>query len=128
MSKNLEINFVQGEKVCISPLGDVTGLDGRFYKIDSPTVLASVRTHIPLFTNHDSYREAAGWFNKDTLEARTDGIYASLDLTPLGKTLVTNKSYRYLSPTYYVDDLRNVTEIESVGLVNLPNLLFKELN
>ena len=26
MSKNLELNFVQGEKVCISPLGDVTVL------------------------------------------------------------------------------------------------------
>lgn len=128
MSKFLELNFVQGEKVCISPLGDVTGVDGRFYKINSNTVLSAIRTHIPLFVNHDDYREAAGWFNKDTLEARADGIYASLELTPLGQTLVTNKSYRYLSPTYYVDDQRNVTEIESVGLVNLPNLLFKELN
>lgn len=128
MSKQLELNFVQGEKVCISPLGDVTGADGRFYKIDATSVMASIRTHIPLFVNHDSYREAAGWFNKDTIEARTDGIYASLELTPLGQTLVADKSYRYLSPTYYVDDMRNVTEIESVGLVNLPNLLFKELN
>jgi phage I-like protein len=128
MPKNLELNFIQGEKVCISPLGDVSGVDGRFYRISAATVFKAMRTHIPLFVNHDDYREAAGWFNKDTLEARADGIYASLELTPLGQTLVTNKSYRYLSPTYYVDDMRNVTEIESVGLVNLPNLLFKELN
>ena len=94
--------------------------------------MASIRTHIPLFVNHDIYRGAAGWFNKDTI-TRTDGIYAGLELTPLGQTLVADKSYRYLSPTYYVDDMRNVTEIESVGLVNgstycLKSLTRRELN
>jgi len=126
--RRIEINFKQGEKLCISPLGEVTGLDGRFYKIDAAAIQSSMRTHIPLFENHRDYNQAIGWFDKNSLEVRADGLYASLELNKVGQEMFDNKFYRYLSPTYYVNEDRSVSELASVGLVNQPNLLFTEAN
>lgn len=126
--KRLEFNFVQGEKLCISPIGDVTGLDGRFYKVDIAAIQANLKTHIPLFENHRDWDRAVGWFDKNSLEVRADGIYASLNLNKDGQALFDNQYYRYLSPTYYVNEDRSVSELVSVGLVNQPNLLFTEAN
>jgi phage I-like protein len=126
--RRIEFNFKQGEKLCISPLGDVTGLDGRFYKVDASAIQASLNTHIPLFENHRDYDKAIGWFSKDSLEVRADGLYASLELNKIGQELFDNRYYRYLSPTYYVNEDRSVSELVSIGLVNQPNLLFTEAN
>ncbi|MCW1604922.1 phage protease, partial [Campylobacter jejuni] len=68
------------------------------------------------------------WFDRNSLELREDGIYASLELTPKGKELVENKAFRYLSPEYYVDDDKNVIHLDAMGLVNQPNLLNRALN
>lgn len=123
----MEFNFKEGDKVMISPIGsDVVGEDGRSFSI-SPDIIKDLKTHIPLDENHN-YGRAVGWFSKDSLEVREDGIYASLELNNEGKSLVENKAYRYLSPVYIMADNRVVVGIDSVGLVNTPNLLFKELN
>lgn len=122
-----ELNFKQGEKVCVSPVGEVVGADGRTFSIDGEFVISAIQTHIPLYENHWE-GPAVGWFDKDTLELREDGIYANLELNEAGKAFVEGKSYRYLSPTYWMGDHRTVVGIDSVGLVNTPNLLFKELN
>jgi len=126
--RTVELNFVQGEKVCITPIGETEGVDGRLYRIDPVKMIANIRQHIPLFENHKDWDKAIGWFSKESLEIRPDGIYASLELNQEGQALIDNKSFRYLSPTYWVQDNREVTELVSVGLVNQPNLLFKELN
>ncbi len=126
----LELNFKEGEKVKVSPVGDVIGYDGRSFRIDGEMVLASIERnglHIVLDENH-SFAEAAAWFLKDSFEVRADGIYASIEWTPKGKSLSENKSYRYLSPVFDMGDNRSVIGLDSVGLVNRPNLLNNEIN
>jgi len=126
----LELNFKDGEKVKVSPVGDVIGYDGRSFRIDGEMVLTSIERnglHIVLDENH-SFGEALAWFQKDSFEVRDDGIYASIEWTPKGKTLAENRSYRYLSPVFDMGDNRTVIGLDSVGLVNRPNLLNQEIN
>jgi len=126
----LELNFKQDELVKISPVGEVTGFDGRVFKINGEALIAVISqndVHIPLDENHD-FGEALGWFPKDSFELKEDGVYAKLELNTKGEELVGNKSYRYLSPVYEMGTGANVVGLDSVGLVNRPNLLNKELN
>ena len=126
----LELNFKEGEKVKVSPVGDVIGYDGRSFRIDGEIVLSAISRnglHIVLDENH-SFGEALAWFAKDSFEVREDGLYASIEWTPKGKTFSENKSYRYLSPVFDMGDNRTVIGLDSVGLVNRPNLLNQEIN
>jgi len=126
----LELNFKEGDKVKVSPVGDVIGLDGRSFRIDGEVLLASIERnglHVVMDENH-SFGEALAWLAKDSFEAREDGLYASIEWTPKGKTFSENKSYRYLSPVFDMGDNRTVIGLDSVGLVNRPNLLNQEIN
>lgn len=125
----LALNFKDNEPIKVSPIGEIVGLDGRGFKIDAKALLHSIQSnnlHIPLDENH-SFGGAVGWFDKDSFEIREDGIYAKLELNKTGKTLIEDKVYRYLSPVYDVNG-RNVTALDSVGLVNRPNLLNNTIN
>lgn len=126
----LECNIKDGEKTKLSPVGDVIGVDGRSFRIDGDMVLSSLQKNgldICLDENH-SFAEAVGWFDKDSFEVKEDGIYAALSLTPKGKLLAENKSYRYLSPVYDMGEGRVVVGLDSVGFVNRPNLLNNAIN
>ncbi len=130
LGKLLELNYKKDEKVKISPIGRVVGLDGREFKIDADFVINSIvknDVHIPLDENH-SFAEAIGWFDKNSFENRVDGIYAFLEFNEKGKELSANKTYRYLSPVYEMGQNGKVIGIDSVGFVNRPNLLNKEIN
>lgn len=130
LKNGLKLNFKQGEKVKVSPVGEVIGLDGRGFIIDGEKLVADVIANeldIVLDANHD-FDKALGWFAYDSFEARDDGIYASLEFTPEGETMNTNKAYRYLSPVYVMAKDRIVAGLDSVGFVNRPNLLNNSLN
>ena len=131
----LELNSLQDGKIKISPAGQqVMGYDGRVFNIDASFVVANTKSqNVDILLDKDHYDgEAMGWFDVNSLEARDDGIYASLEFTEVGKGLVDKKLYRYLSPAYEVNyrdnGVREVVRIASVGLVNRPNLLNKALN
>jgi len=133
----VELNFKEGEKVNISPVGEVVGVDGRNYNIDGETVIKNTQeTNVDLVldVNHGYAKEgesAAGWFDVNSLELRSDGIYASLNTTEIGKEHIDKRFYRYLSPAYIMDRNKNdrsVLSLDSVGLVNKPNVLDKALN
>lgn len=138
LQKPIELNFRQGEKVLVSPVGEVVGFDGRVFKIDGEAVVANTKANmvdLPFEINHGwdtAYGgKASGWFDYNSLEAREDGIYASLELNDLGKELVEGKYYRYVSPAFIMDrnkDDRSVLSLDSIGLVNTPNLVNKALN
>ena len=119
-------------KVKISPVGKATGIDGRVFNIDGNQVLERLiqnKLELALNVNHgwsSNHDEAVGWF-KD-FELKKDGIYATLELNEAGKELVTAKKYKYLSPEFFVGDMREVNLIVGIGLVNKPNLLNKSLN
>lgn len=123
------------DKLKISPIGKVTGIDGRFFDIDAQKVLEqtqSLELEIVLNVAHGYSAkygdDAAGWFKFKDLEVREDGIYAALELNELGKELIESKKYKYLSPEYFVDNKGGVEIIVGVGLVNQPNLLNESLN
>ncbi|PZT47236.1 hypothetical protein B6S12_10145 [Helicobacter valdiviensis] len=127
----LELNAQKlQEKVKISPIGSVKGIDGREFKIDGAKLIKIIQDNgidLALNLNHQG-GEAYGWFDCNSLELREDGIYASLELTQKGDELVKSKAFRYLSPEYYTDKNKNVVFLEGLGLVNQPNLLNKALN
>ncbi|PHM18053.1 MAG: hypothetical protein CJD30_03575 [Sulfuricurvum sp. PD_MW2] len=128
--KPLELNYKAGDKVKVSPVGQVVGLDGRSYVIDAAELIASIMAnglHIPLDENH-SFERAAGWFDYTKFEERADGIYAELEPNELGTECLDKRFYRYLSPVYVMGDNRRVIGLDSVGLVNTPNLLNTALN
>ena len=130
LRKKLELNFKEGEKLKVSPIGNVIGFDGRGFIIEPEQILREIESngvHIPLDINH-SFDEAVGWFDKSSFEVKDDGIYALLELNEKGKSLIDQKSYRYLSPVYSMGENSRVIGLDSVGLVNRPNLFNHELN
>lgn len=118
------------EKLRISPVGKVTGIDGRVFQIDGQAILdrlISTELELVLNVGHEYNGAAAGWFTQ--FELRSDGIYANLALNEDGEELIAKKKYKYLSPEYLVDyDTNEVMHIVGVGLVNQPNLLNEALN
>lgn len=133
----IELNYKAKEKVLVSPIGQVVGLDGRTFNIDGPVVIANtIANGIDLvfevdhgFGEHGG--KAAGWFKVDSLELKDNGIYATLETTSLGDELIDGKLYRYVSPAYIMDRNkadRTVLALDSVGLVNRPNLVKDALN
>lgn len=119
------------QKIRISPIGKAIGIDGRVFNVGENVLTNTLQMDIDLVLDKNHWgEEALGWFAKDSLEIKDDGIYASLELTPEGKTLIENKSYKYLSPVYDVDSTNRsqVLRIVGVGLVNMPNLLKDALN
>lgn len=130
LKKQIELNLKEGEKIKVSPVGEVIGLDGRAFKIDGESLLKNILIadlHIPLDINH-GFDEAVGWFEKTGFEVKEDGLYASLELNNKGQELIDTRAYRYLSPVYIMGENGFVVGLDSVGLVNRPNLLNKELN
>lgn len=130
LKKQIELNLKEGEKIKVSPVGEVIGLDGRAFKIDGESLLKNILIadlHIPLDINH-GFDEAVGWFEKTSFEVKEDGLYASLELNNKGQELIDTRAYRYLSPVYIMGENGFVVGLDSVGLVNRPNLLNKELN
>ncbi|MCZ6111020.1 phage protease [Campylobacter ureolyticus] len=125
----LSLNYKNGELIKVSPIGEIEGADGRTFKIDAKKIIENIKKNgvdIVLDENH-SFAGAVGWFDKDSFEVRDDGIYAKLELNKRGMELVKDKIYRYLSPVYDLSG-RDVLSIESVGLVNKPNVLNNALN
>lgn len=126
------------EKIRISPVGEVKGVDGRSYRVDAKNVIRRTQeltVDIVLNVNHgwDTYGgKAAGWFDISTLEEREDGIYAALSATSIGTELISERLFRYLSPEYIVardsHGIMEVLTLAGVGLVNKPNLLDEALN
>lgn len=66
---------------------------------------------------------AAGWI-KSLAAVPGDGIYAEVEWTREAARMISEKEYRYVSPSflYYKDDLR-ICEITSVALTNNPAIV-----
>jgi len=62
-----------------------------------------LRRDIPITEGHESFDEkpAVGWFK--TLTVKGDGLWAAMEWTPKGKTLLAEKSYKYFSPEFYTE-------------------------
>lgn len=65
---------------------------------------AGLRRDIPITEGHESWDEkpAIGWF-KELHDKGADGLWATIEWTEQGKTLLTEKSYKYFSPEFYTE-------------------------
>lgn len=63
--------------------------------------------------------QAAGWFSRFVVDP-IKGLFAKLKLTKKGKELIENREYRYLSPTFMLDENGTPQDLHSVSLTNLP--------
>lgn len=93
---------------------------------------AGLRKGIPITEGHESFDEkpAVGWF-KSLVDKGSDGLWANVEWTEQGITLLTNKAYKYFSPEFYSEyedpETRQIFPNVLVGgaLTNKP--YFKEL-
>ena len=91
-----------------------------------------LRKDIPITEGHESFDEkpAVGWF-VELINKGGNGLYASIDWNKKGKTLLSEKSYKYFSPEFYSEyedpETREIHKNVLVGgaLTNKP--YFKEL-
>lgn len=135
----IELNAqTEGEKRRISPIGSVSGVDGRNYNINAEAVVAKMKSQnidIVLNVAHGCTLEygdkAGGWIDINSIEIKEDGIYADIVPTDIGDELISKKHYKYLSPEYRINwngDTRDVVDIVGVALVNRPNVMEDEMN
>lgn len=122
------------EWICIMPAGKFSGKDGRGpYENKDPIAIVTAsmapRGLVPLDYNHQTVfavlnggeSPAAAWIDK--MEVRDGAIWGHLaDWTPEGQQSVASKAYRFVSPAFQHTATGVITRIDSVGLVNNPNL------
>lgn len=92
-----------------------------------------LRKQIPITEGHETFDEkpAVGWF-KELMDRGGNGLYATVEWTKKGKTLLSEKQYKYFSPEFYSEyedpETREVHTNVLVGgaLTNKP--YFKELD
>lgn len=88
---------------------------------------AGVRRDIPITEGHETMDEkpAIGWF-KELIDKGTEGLWAVMEWTEKGKTLLSDKAYKYFSPEFYTEyedpETREIYEDVLVGgaLTNKP--------
>ena len=123
------------ENVHISPIGDFTGSkqDGspqnEHITAEALSALAdkmNAGDEVLCDVDHQSCRpgvekdtSAAGWFTKFVVDP-IKGLFASLKLTKRGKDLLENREYRYMSPTFMLNENGEPIDIHSVSLTNTP--------
>jgi phage I-like protein len=131
------------KQIKLLPYGTFMGRDGRGpYRLDGKEhagrVIAATRAYFggnDMMVDYDHQSalaavpgvggtaEAAGWIKLDTLEAREDGIYASVEWTEDAEQALRKRKYRYHSPFFFRrPDTGEVTRIRNAGLTNSPNL------
>lgn len=124
------------EQVQIAPIGEYVGSDAKGNpvpeKIDVDSlkkianVLNETGTEVLADVDHGASKpgtekltKAAGWFHKFVVDPLR-GLFATLKLTKHGKELLENREYRYISPTFKLDENGKPVELTTASLTNLP--------
>ncbi len=119
------------EWVHLLPAGTFSGADGKQFKLTDPArVIAASMTNgkLPLDENHSTQRAPAmgapsparAWIVE--LQSREDGIWGRPEWNESGTALMTDKSYKGLSPVFTHTKDGTVIAILSAALTNNPNL------
>ncbi len=134
--ERIERNSIEGlpERLLLVPAGKVAGRDKRmFYNNNPQKVLSAFERDgrdIPIDMDHQMELEgrgkAYGWVK--ALEVENGAIYGCVEWNSAGREEIEGKNYRYISPAFLLEENREIKKIESVGLVNKPNLYIKSLN
>ena len=124
------------ENVHIAPIGDFYGSKADGSAIEEHITLNSLQRiaddlnanneEVLMDIDHQSTLEgnkkntsAVGWFHKFVVDP-VKGLFANLKLTKMGKELIENREYRYVSPTFSLDENGEPSMLHSVGATNLP--------
>ena len=67
----------------------------------------------------DRNTRAAGWFSKFFVDP-VKGLFGKLKLTNWGKELISGREYRYVSPTFGLDENGKPVELYSIAATNTP--------
>ena len=116
------------------PAGDtVAGIDGRLFRSPGAAALLHAQRErglrLPVDENHATQASpgrpapAHGWIVE--FREQEGALQGRVEFTERGKAALRSRDYRYFSPTYDLDwDARIplIKGVESVGLVNIPNL------
>lgn len=116
--------------VQVAVIGEVTGSDSSGNPVKqafTEAALAKIaETHddVLVDVDHESEREgktaAAGWLKKLHL-VPGKGLFGKVSWTDIGKKLVDNRVFRFLSPSFLIDkDSREPLVMTSVALTNKP--------
>jgi phage I-like protein len=121
--------------VHLVPAGTFRGMDGRGpYSLDRPDAVIQAsreragKVAMVLDYEHQTDHKAkngqpapaAGWIVG--LQARKDGIWGLVELTPKAADHLANREYRYVSPVFTHDASGQVMQLLRASLTNTPNL------
>ena len=123
------------ENVHISPIGNFNGSDSEGNPVpetidrESLEALAeklNAGDEVLFDADHQSTRagedrntRAAGWFSKFFVDP-VKGLFGKLKLTNWGKELISGREYRYVSPTFGLDENGKPVELYSIAATNTP--------
>lgn len=120
------------EWIEVLPQGpDIKGLDGRAWRMASAAgVVAASQSRLPVVVDYEHASEllapkgheapASGWIT--AFEARDGAVWGRVEWTPRAANMIAAREYRFVSPVFRHSKAGDVLRIESVGLVNQPNL------
>lgn len=124
------------EWVMLIPAGHFQGQDGRQWNNTTPEQVIQVSdpAHIPWDIEHATHIKgpkgeeapAYGWV--EALEVRDGAVWGKVNFNTEGALLISERKYRYYSPSFYHDTQGIVSEVVSVGFTNKPNLKLPALN
>ena len=137
--ENLQENVISEgdviENVHISPIGNFNGSDSDGNPVpetidrESLEALAeklNAGDEVLFDADHQSTRagegrstRAAGWFSKFFVDP-VKGLFGKLKLTNWGKELISGREYRYVSPTFGLDENGKPVELYSIAATNTP--------
>ena len=137
--ENLQENVISEgdviENVHISPIGNFNGSDSDGNPVpetidrESLEALAeklNAGDEVLFDADHQSTRagegrstRAAGWFSKFFVDP-VKGLFGKLKLTKWGKELISGREYRYVSPTFGLDENGKPVELYSIAATNTP--------
>ena len=95
----------------------IAGLES---KLDGKELLVD-KDHSSMKEGQDRDTSAMGWMH--SFKKKADGLWAKISWTDIGKKLIENRVFRFLSPSFILEDAKP-TEMLNVGLTNQP--AFKE--
>lgn len=118
--------------VHLFPPGHIEARDGRSFELADPgaVILAFEAAGLDLPIDYEHQNDtpdaklkgpipAAGWIKE--LDARDDGIWGRVDWTATARALITERAYRYLSPSFLVHPkTMEITKLKGAGLVHNP--------
>lgn len=123
----------------LPPGPTIVGVDGRAWRMEDAEGVASATNglgrELVVDENHSTDKQgpgtpapAVGWIGSVAV-ANDGSVWGQVAWNERGKKLITERSYRFISPVFSYDEQTGAIErIVGAGLVNRPNLELQALN